>query len=471
MKSIRWLCMCWLVLFLPAFAHAEEATLTPAEVMQSALTHYPSIASAIEGQRYADGQLMEAQGSFDLTFEQELYGRADGYYDGRQSDSRLVKPMPYMNSNVYGGYRISDGDFPIYEEKRITNSGGEYLFGVQLSLLRNRLIDERRLGVANSMIAREIADIELELTRLGIQHDALYHYWQWLAAGHTARIYADLLELAQQRQKNLQKQVKEGDVAAILLTENRQNLIRREAQKNEAERDFHMKSLALSLYLRDAGGQPMIPAARAVPEWPAGSLVADYENIMANIAKRPEIALLAQNIQRTENMERMGENSLLPKVDLNIEMSNDMGAGSYTRDEAEALVKLNVSVPLQRRLGEGKTRQAKAKLRQLELEKRLTQDRLQVQMQQSLSNLQRHARFIDLTLEEKKLALQMQDAERIKFREGGSDFFLLNLREEKSAEANIRHIEAQKAYMISLTELYALTMDFSTFMPTDARSS
>lgn len=470
MRRILWICLLWLAMPMPAFAQTEEAVLTPAEVMASALAHYPSIASAIEGQRYADGQLLEAQGSFDLTFEQELYGRADGYYDGRQSDSRLVKPMPYMNSNLYGGYRISDGNFPIYEDKRITNSGGEYLFGVQLSLLRNRLIDERRLGVANSMIAREIADIELELTRLGIQHDALYHYWQWLAAGHTAQIYADLLKLAQERQKNLQKQVQEGDVAAILLTENEQNLTRREAQKNEAERDFQIKSLALSLYLRDANGQPIVPAARALPEWPTGSLGADYENVMANIAKRPELALLAQNIERTENMERMGENSLLPKVDLNIEMSNDMGAGSYTRDEAEALVKLNISVPLQRRLGEGKTRQAQAKLRQLELEKQLTEDRLRVQMQQSLNNMQRHARFIDLTLEEKTLAMQMQDAERIKFREGGSDFFLLNLREEKSAEANIRHIEARKAYMISLTELYALTMDFSTFMPVDANS-
>jgi outer membrane protein TolC len=464
MRELLLVVALWLGISHPAFALDKTPPLRPSDVLTSALTHYPAIAQRVENQRYADGRLLESQGSFDLTFEQSLYARTSGYYDGRQSDSRLVKPLPYMNSRVYGGYRVSDGDFPVYEDKLITNSGGEYLFGVQLSLLRDRLVDSRRLAVANNRIDQEIAAIELELTRIGVQHDALYHYWQWLAAGHTREVYADLLRLSRLRQQNLEQQVERGDVAAILLTENRQNLVKREAQLNDAERDLQVKAAALSLYLRDAQGHPRIVEAPALPvEWPKHQLNLDSKEAFDNLAKRPELAMVAQDIEQAQNTRLSGENALLPKADVNLEFSNDEGSGTYARDPAETLVKLNVSIPLQRRIGQGRVQQAEAKLRQLELEKILTQDRLRIEMQNAFTNLHNSARFVELTAQELDLAQQMQTAEKHRFQEGGSDFFLLNLREEKAAEAHIRHIEAQKTYMISLTHLKALAMDFSAF--------
>lgn len=45
---------------------------------------------------------------------------------------------------VYGGYRVSRGTFPVYEDQNYTNRLGEVKVGALFSLLRDRLVDERR---------------------------------------------------------------------------------------------------------------------------------------------------------------------------------------------------------------------------------------------------------------------------------------------------------------------------------------
>ena len=67
--------------------------------------------------------------------------------------------------------------------------------------------------------------------------------------------------------------------------------------------------------------------------------------------------------------------------------------------------------------------------------------------------------FIRLTKDEIQLAQTMERAERKRFENGASDFFVLNAREQKVAEARIRYILAQEAFQSELAALYALTMN------------
>ncbi len=458
----RFLIPIMVLLALPA--HAQE-TLQPQEVLASSLKHFPDILKAAQELAASDARIRNAEGAFDATIEQSLSSRPNGFYDGKQADTRLVKPLPFMNTKLYGGYRVSDGTFPIYDDKLITNSGGEYLFGVQMSLLRDRMIDDRRLKLYNNQISRDNADIDMLLTKVAIQHDALYYYWQWVAAGHVEKVYRSLLGIAQERQSGLKERVSRGDTAEIYLTENQQYLLKRQAQLNDAKRELIVRANQLSLYLRNQGGAPLVAKPEELPAaFPKTLAAYDRDNLLLALEKRPELQKIHQQIAIQNNEADIGENMQLPKADVSMEMSDDSGSGSASRAPYETRVMLNVSIPLQRRLGEGRASEAKAKIRKLEYDKQFLLEKLTVELENALTELENSRKYVELTKQEITMAKTMQAAERKRFDHGDSDFFVLNMREERMAEAEVKNIEANQKFQVALAHLYALTLDYKKLL-------
>ena len=60
----------------------------------------------------------------------------------------------------------------------------------------------------------------------------------------------------------------------------------------------------------------------------------------------------------------------------------------------------------------------------------------------------------------------MRVAETKRVREGGSDFFRLNLREEQLADAKLRLINAQRLWLENLAMFYFMTLDENELVPT-----
>ena len=466
---IKWIVLAAVCLASPAYA---DPTLDAKDVLTSSLDHFPEILKAAQELAASEARIRNAEGAFDASIEQRLSSRPNGFYDGKQADTRLVKPLPFMNTRLYGGYRVSDGTFPIYDDKLITNSGGEYLFGMQMSLLRDSLIDERRLRLYNNQLSRDVADIDMLLTKVAIQHDALYHYWQWMAAGHVRNVYQSLLDIAQERQSALRQRVKKGDTAEIYLTENQQYLLKRQAQLNDADRAFHVRANELSLYLRTGDGTPSVPQAGQLPQkFPPVLTSYTRESMLKALDRRPELQKIHQQITARQNDAEYGENMQLPKADVSVEMSDDGGRGSLSRAPYETTVMLNVSIPLQKRLGQGRVQEAKANIRKLEYEKQFLMEKLKVELENALTNLENSRQYVELTAQEITMAKTMQVAERTRFENGDSDFFILNMREERMAEAQVKHIEANQQFQVALAHLYALTLDYQNLYMQSAVSA
>jgi outer membrane protein TolC len=443
---------------LTSFSYAE--TLLPSHILQSAKQYFPEILEAREKLLAADAKILEAEGQFDASIESEIYSRTSGYYDGKQIDTRVVKPLPYYNSKVYGGYRASDGSFPIYEDKRVTNQKGEFLFGLELSLLRDRVIDEKRAKLSNQKIDKEIADIDYLMKQLTVQHDALYHYWRWVSIGKEVVVYQTLLDTANKRQSALEKRVQKGDLAAIFLKENKQNILKRQGNLQEVLRKFEIVSNHVSLYYRDNSGKMVDVKISQIPEvFPKASLTKDKQHAMAVIAMRPELQELGYQINKFENERALGENSVLPEANIGVEYAADQGSGSAIRAESESIVRLGVSIPLQTRAGKGRARHASSAIKQLQFKRQFLEEKLTNEIENSFVNLGTAESFVTLAKEEAILAKALEEAERKRFNNGQSDFFLLNLREEKTAEAKVKTIKSRADYYITLTHLHALTLD------------
>lgn len=452
---------CCIVLWaLPAFG---KTPLTLETLLDSSIKHYPQIQQSQAAQDAQKGAVTAAEGVFDLELNQESFARPNGFYDGRTIDTRLQKRLEGTNTRLYGGYRVSDGTFPIYEDKRFTNENGEYSLGAIFSLLRDRSIDEDRFKLRGSELDLANAKRDVLLTKIGVQHQAMQAYGEWLAAGQIVKVRRDLLAIAQERQSALSQRATRGDVATIAVTENKQYLLSRQGLLNEAEREFTNAANRLSLFWRDEKGEPIIAQPEDLPaRFPLGdpSLAGlSTENALEALTQRPEFGQIDANIEKEKNRLALGENRLMPRVDLGLETSRDYGTGSPTREETEALVKLNISIPLQRRAGKGIVAQANANMKELEYQRRLLNDRIRAEIANLITDIKTAEQNVSLADQESQLAQTLQRAEEARFSSGASDFFVVNLREDNVGNARVKQAISQMKLFKSLASYYAATVN------------
>jgi outer membrane protein TolC len=420
-----------LVVAAPGFA---VTPITLEHVLTSSREHFPRVQSAVAEVLAQRGRVTEALGAFDLALEQDSLIWADGYYDGLSTDSKLVKPI----------------------------DGGEFNLGIVFSMWRDRATDARRVAVDNARLGVREARIELRLARLMTQRNAARAYWRWLATGRELAVYRQLAALAEKRMIGLEQRVKAGDVAAIFVVENRQNLLRRQALVTTAERDFRLAAIELSLYLRDAAGRPLRALEVELPQaFPSADLQLDNPQslVEAVLARRPELALLDVDRARGENDLRLAQNLLKPRVDVGIKAAQDLGDGSRAREGFEAIVDITISIPLERRRALGQADSARATLQRLEFDRQMQSERLANELAKLGVAIDAARRFVDITHDEAAQADIMERAERRRFEAGASDFFLVNLREERSADARLRNLGATLSYFAGLVDYQATIVD------------
>lgn len=456
------------VLLSPGISHAQGA-LTLTEVLASSQAKFPAIRRSLAQREARSGSLEAARGAFDLQLSAESSSRASGFYDGNVLRGKAKQQLRSLGASLYSEYRISEGDFPVYEDESFTNTGGTLKAGLNLPLLRDRAIDPARFGEIDGSLSLLAADYSLLLTQVQVQRNAAIAYWTWVAKGRQLTVYEDLLKLAYERQTALQAQIERGALAPIYLTENRQNLLRRQSFVETARRDFITAGNDLSFYLRTADGEPrpvsetVLPAYRPLEHFAAPNLEADvtWERIRE---QRPELLLQTLAVERLQQKLQLRRNALLPELDLKLEVADGLGAvaeGGNSRDTTDTIIGMSFSVPLQLREARGRVREGEAELQAALLSLQQTEDQLRLDLRNILQDLHAAERLYDLAAEEVEQAQKLRIAEVRRFESGASDFFVVNLREETAANAQVRYHDAAMRARTARTHYDAATVNLS----------
>lgn len=447
-----------------------SSALTLEEVLRSSHTHAPQIANALIKVEEKDAAIQEAQGAFDW----ELNGTAaqrTGIYDGNFADTQVTRRLSDSNVRLYGGYRVSDGELPIYEDIYNSSTGGEATIGVAFALLRDRIIDEERFRFRDAVIAKKQQETEAYLVKLRIQSQAMQAYATWLAQAHALEVIEELASLARERQQALSAQAGAGDIARIYLTENKQNIARREAQAADARRRLKQSAQKLSLFYRDDNGNPLVPESDAVPALIAETTESkifdtNLDEIITSVQDlRPEQIMIDFSMKRAKNRVLLGENARLPKLDLALEAGQNMGSDAAIDAGSEGRAMLRLSVPLQQNTADGRIRAAQAQLKSLEIERRLLNDRIAADIRAAAATAIETREEIVAASEEVDASIAMRVAETKRFADGDTDFFVLNMREERVAEAKLRKINAERTWLDNLALFHFLTLNESELLP------
>ncbi|WP_428407861.1 TolC family protein [Hyphococcus sp.] len=458
---------------------ADANSLDLGDVLISSAENYPAILESFARREAAVGGVIEAQGAFDLVIASETVDRVSGFYSGQVLDTEVRQTLRPLGASFYSGYRLSEGNFPVYENAYETAGGGEARLGLVFSLLRDRSTDERRFSEVDAQLALQQAELDVLLTKIGVQRQAAIAYWRWVSSGFQLRVYERLLSIAEDRQTGLEEQVRRGALAAIFLTENKQNIIRRQRLVIEARREYEAAANELGLFYRGADGAPLPPPDDSLPK--VFPLSVDSEAkllpplvISEAIRNRPELELLSMALDRIEAEAKLRRNQMLPRLDLKAEVSKDFGVDEIvdpSLGETEAYVGLRFSLPLQRREGRGKLIAAEAKRNATLQKRKLASERIETEIKNILIELDTANELVAMAMSEVEQAETMRLAEEERFANGASDFFLLNIREEAAADARIGMLQAQARAHIARANFDAATVNlpqlglssFSTF--------
>jgi outer membrane protein TolC len=295
------------------------------------------------------------EGAFDTLFNANVEARPTGFYDGAETGFRITQPFANNGGNFYGGYDVSRGSFSSSQSSNNTAQAGRITVGTMFALLRDREIDERRFNRAIASGDVVLADNDRLLVAIGVQARAIAAYNNWVIAGQRVTVFKDLLQLALDRQAGFKRQVAEGLRPAILLTENEQNILRRQTLVVQAEQALQLAAVNLSLFWRDADGNPIIPGAERLPRR-LGDPLPLADDVMAALENRPDLRVVDVRIAQARTRLALDRNNFLPRLDLKVEASNDFGAvglGGPSRNGLESKVGVTFTLPLQQSAARG----------------------------------------------------------------------------------------------------------------------
>ncbi|MBM3738023.1 MAG: TolC family protein [Acidobacteria bacterium] len=435
-----------LLLSLAAAAALGAQPLRLPDVLDSVSRAYPPLLAALQDINIADAELLSALGKFDLTLRSRVDTDQLGFYRNERVTAGFEQPTQWWGSSFYGGWRVGDGSFAPYDGKLDTRSLGEWSGGLKLPLLRDRAIDSKRAAVRGAETGKALARLSIDQQKLVITQLATRRYWDWAAAGGRLQVAESLLAIAQNRDQFLREASAAGQIAAIEVLENGRALLQRRNAVVEAERGLQQAAIDLSLFYRDNLGSPVIvPRDRLPASFPQPDNVAAGQverDAASAVTHRPEVQRLDAQERLLRIDERQARNERLPQVDFQMGFTAEGGQGAVRRGPNELKAGIVFELPFQRRSATGKLLGTEAKIRQVEQRQRFTRDQIEAEVRDAASAVQAAYSRAELLRQEVTVTRQLEEAERARFELGEGTLFLVNLREQATADALVREVAA-----------------------------
>ncbi len=437
---------------LPAAQPAPDTlrALTPTDLYRALTAWHPVVQQADLLPQAARAELLQARGQFDPKIESDLARKefkGKEYYS--RWDTNLKVPLWPGGLDLKAGYEQNSGVF-LNPEETVPSTGLTYA-GLSLPLAAAIGMDERRALLRQAQLLPEINEAERLKAVNKVIFTAFKAYWDWFEAARRREFLTTATRLAAERYDATSLRVTVGDLAAIDTLEAGLLVRERRVAEQQARLDAYTAALELSVHLWNADGEPVALDPRAAP--PALPLdprpLTDAElneQLLFVTERHPEVRKLILKGQQLRVEERWRRTDLLPDLTLNYNLlaTGRPGAGEFSQPFAnDYKLGATLSIPLLFRKERGKLQSVRVKqvyndLDLLAVRRTLTTAVRQVAAEQrTLANLLVQQRRMT------EQYRQLRQGEVDKFEAGESTVFLVNSRDSKLLEAELKQVQLE----------------------------
>ncbi|BFP41592.1 TolC family protein [Flavobacteriaceae bacterium GF1] len=449
----------YLAFLIPVVSNAQQDTLELGfnEYLGYVKKYHPIARQAQLTISIGQANLMKARGGFDPKIEVD-YERKE--FKGTEYWDRLngtFKIPTYYGIEFKGGFEQAEGTF--INEDETFPIDGLYSAGVSMSLARGFWINERMATLQKAKFFREQTKADQDLLVNQILYDASLAYFEWLKAYNEAEIFRNFLTNASVRFEGVKRSALAGDVAIIDTVEAKIAVENRQLSLEQAKVKIMQRSLELSnfLWINDV---PVELQPNVIPDRNPEQTIDVTLEIFGKpldsftIANHPKLRSMDFKIEGLTVDKRLKANKLLPRIDVEYnflteapEQINSFAAEDYKGG-------INFEFPLFLRKERGDLKLAKFKLRDAQFER----DNAQVEIQNKVLAIYRE---LDSFLEQNRLIDNivrdyntLLSAEERKFSFGESSLFLINTRESRLIDAELKQNDVQNKFFTTKAKLF-----------------
>lgn len=465
-KLLRFFCLALAVitgsLSMPANLQAQQgpdslAELTLATLLQRVQEEHPLTQNANLFLNQAAAQLRIARGGFDPKFSSDWEQKA---FDGKQyftlAEHTLKAPTP-LGLQLKGGFNLARGVFLNPENKLPT--AGQAVLGFDLPLLQGLTFDPARAELRQARLNEETQAALRQEVINDLLLETVIVYYNWAVAYQQLRINEQALAISQQRLRDMVTSFQQGDKPAIDTLETFIQVQNRSFDLNESRLDWENSGQTLGNYWW-VEGQPRPDLIRrfrpeVLPRSSVGEVLPLQEWLNQLDATHPLLQQLRVQQRSLEVDRRLASEMLKPQVTISYNLladglnfrgpQPDNGTASLLQDVLLENYKwgLKVGFPLFWRKERGKL--ALVQVKQQQTDNKLAQKRLELEtkVRNYYNNLTTIRQQLDLYNQVVENYQALLTAERRKFDIGESSVFLLNTREQKLFEAQLKQVKLQ----------------------------
>ncbi len=401
--------------------------------------------------------LLRAKGGFDPKAYSDFYSKNFSGKTYFQYTEAGVKLPTWAGLELKGAYNLASGAY--LNEESTLPANGQASLGFNWTLGQGLLLDERRAALRQARIGLQGGEAERELVLNELMFEAAKTYWTWVVAGNQLRIYESALQQSRIRHEALRESFFQGDKPAIDTIETFIQVQNRLLDVNFAAVDLQNANLALRNFLWITDNQPLasvpmptdpvLTEAEIIPE----KLPEREEMVQQARINHPELRLYEAKRQSLEVERRLKLEKRKPVLDLNYNLlgagwtffptNNTEGVGLLANDIKWGL---NFSYPIFNRKARGDWQLTQVKIAQTELDILQKTQVIENKVRQYANDLDNLRNQVVLYRDITRNYLTLLEAETEKFNQGESSIFLINTREQRWLDAQVKFLKLAAEY-------------------------
>lgn len=405
-----------------------------------------------------EAELLQARGGFDPKIEVD-YDRKEfkgtEYYDLLNSTFKIptwygveLKANFEQNSGVY------------LNPQNTVPPDGLFSAGVSVDVGRGMFINERMAAIRNARIFQDQSLAERDLMVNDILFEAALAYFDWLRVYNEMSIFEGFLINARERYQGVRQNALLGEIAAIDTVEAKIAVQNRMLELEQARVNLIKERLNVSNFLWLENNIPVELQPQMVPDRQLPAKIDEILDIPLELPmetvleNHPKLRSLEFKLRALELERRLKRNNLLPQVNLeyNFLTPEVETIESFNRSDYKAGV--SVRFPLFLRKERGALRLANFKIQDTEFDIDVNERQIENKILGVYQELESYR--VQNALAEDMVAnyRMMLDAEERMMTFGESSLFLINTREIKLIEAQLKQNDLLTKFLYAKARLF-----------------